>query len=79
VLNRGTAISIAMVSTTFEAFAGPNLLCMGRFATTIGVPGRRSIHFSSRPTLLPALYLAIRPDLLPWQSHEEQKTSDSVF
>ncbi len=36
---RGTAISIAMVSTTFGAFAGPNLVgVMGRFATFIGVP-----------------------------------------
>lgn len=36
---RGTAISIAMVSTTFGAFAGPNLVgVMGRFATIIGVP-----------------------------------------
>lgn len=36
---RATAISIAMVSTTFGAVAGPNLVdVMGRFATSIGVP-----------------------------------------
>lgn len=36
---RGTAISIVMVSTTFGAVAGPNLVdVMGRFATSIGVP-----------------------------------------
>lgn len=36
---RATAVSIAMVSTTFGAVAGPNLVdVMGRFATTIGVP-----------------------------------------
>ncbi len=36
---RATAISIAMVSTTFGAVAGPNLVeVMGRFATAIGVP-----------------------------------------
>jgi len=36
---RATAISIAMVSTTFGAVAGPNLVdVMGRFAMSIGVP-----------------------------------------
>ncbi|CAM3768026.1 MFS transporter [Aeromicrobium ponti] len=36
---RATAVSIAMVSTTFGAVAGPNLVdVMGRFATGIGVP-----------------------------------------
>lgn len=36
---RATAVSIAMVSTTFGAVAGPNLVdAMGRFAAAIGVP-----------------------------------------
>lgn len=36
---RATAISIAMVSTTFGAVAGPNLVdVMGEFAMSIGVP-----------------------------------------
>jgi MFS family permease len=36
---RATAISIAMVSTSFGGIAGPNLVdAMGRFATSIGVP-----------------------------------------
>lgn len=36
---RATAVSIAMVSTTFGAVAGPNLVePMGRFADTIGIP-----------------------------------------
>ncbi|MFO1444102.1 MFS transporter [Bacillus sp. Bva_UNVM-123] len=36
---RATAVSIAMVSTTFGAVAGPNLVeVMGRFAVSIGVP-----------------------------------------
>ncbi|CEH30827.1 MFS transporter [Aneurinibacillus migulanus] len=36
---RATAISIAMVSTTFGAVAGPNLVdVMGEFAISIGVP-----------------------------------------
>lgn len=36
---RATAVSIAMVSTTFGAVAGPNLVeVMGMYATSIGVP-----------------------------------------
>ncbi|RSD28809.1 MFS transporter [Mesobacillus subterraneus] len=36
---RATAISIAMVSTTFGAVAGPNLVeAMGEFALSVGVP-----------------------------------------
>lgn len=36
---RATAISIAMVSTTFGAVAGPNLVnVMGKFTESIGVP-----------------------------------------
>ncbi len=36
---RGKAVSIAMVSTTFGAVAGPNLVeVMGRFATSMGIP-----------------------------------------
>jgi MFS family permease len=36
---RATAVSIAMVSTTFGAVAGPNLVeAMGEFARSIGVP-----------------------------------------
>ena len=36
---RATAISIAMVSTTFGAVAGPNLVTpMGKFAISIGIP-----------------------------------------
>lgn len=36
---RATAVSIAMVSTTFGAVAGPNLVeVMGGFATSLGIP-----------------------------------------
>lgn len=36
---RGTAVSLAMVSTTFGAVAGPNLVdVMGEFAQSIGIP-----------------------------------------
>ncbi|ANU11820.1 hypothetical protein A1A1_11332 [Planococcus antarcticus DSM 14505] len=39
VKQRGTAISIALVSTTFGAFAGPNLIgVMGRVAESISIP-----------------------------------------
>src|SRR5699024_8287079 len=39
VKQRGTAVSIAMFSTTFGAVAGPNLVdVMGGFAVSIGVP-----------------------------------------
>lgn len=39
VTQRATAVSIAMVSTTFGAVAGPNLVdVMGRFAEGIGIP-----------------------------------------
>lgn len=37
--NRGTAVSIALVSTTFGAVAGPNTVGLtGRFARSIGIP-----------------------------------------
>ncbi|MCG7334621.1 MFS transporter [Sporosarcina sp. ACRSM] len=36
---RGTAVSLAMVSTTFGAVAGPNLVdVMGKYAQSIGIP-----------------------------------------
>ncbi len=39
VKQRGTAVSLAMVATTFGAVAGPNLVdVMGKFAESVGVP-----------------------------------------
>jgi len=35
---RGTALSVAMVSTTLGAVAGPNLVPLGRLAESIGIP-----------------------------------------
>jgi MFS family permease len=65
---RGTAISIAMVSTSLGAVAGPNLVdVMGRLATSIGVPALAG------PFILAALaytlaglvfFLFLRPDPL---------------
>lgn len=65
---RGTAISIAMVSTTFGAFAGPNLVeVMGRFAMTIGVPALAGPFILAAAAYLIAglvLLMFLRPDPL---------------
>lgn len=65
---RGTAISIAMVSTTFGAFAGPNLVeVMGRFAMTIGVPALAGPFILAAAAYLIAglvLLLFLKPDPL---------------
>ncbi|MBT2624164.1 MFS transporter [Bacillus sp. ISL-32] len=65
---RATAVSLAMVSTTFGAVAGPNLVgVMGQFAKSIGVP------YLSGPFILAAaafifagltLLIFLRPDPL---------------
>ncbi|MGG1663126.1 MFS transporter [Brevibacillus sp. NRS-1366] len=63
---RATAVSIAMVSTTFGAVAGPNLVeVMGRFATSIGVPALAGpfILGAAAFTLAGLVFLALlRPD-----------------
>lgn len=63
---RGTAISIAMVSTTFGAFAGPNLVdLMGDFALSIGVPALAGAFILSGAAFLFAglvIFLLLRPD-----------------
>lgn len=59
---RATAFSITMVSTTFGAVAGPNLVnVMGNFALSIGVPSLAG------PFILAAgvvLFIMLRPDQL---------------
>lgn len=78
---RATAISIAMVSTTLGAVAGPNLVeVMGQFASSIGLPAL------SGPFILAgaAYFLAglvilgfLRPDpLLVAKAIEKMQTSD---
>lgn len=65
---RGTAVSIAMVSTTFGAVAGPNLVeVMGRFATNIGIPPLSGPFILSAAAYILAgiiLLIFLRPDPL---------------
>ncbi|MEH6994985.1 MFS transporter [Neobacillus drentensis] len=65
---RATAISIAMVSTTFGAVAGPNLVdVMGRFAVKIGVPALSGPFILAGATYILAglvLLVLLRPDPL---------------
>ncbi|MEN1970091.1 MFS transporter [Lentibacillus sp. N15] len=63
---RGTAVSIAMVSTTFGAVAGPNLVdVMGNFAHSIGVPELAGPFILSAAAFILAglvLFVFLRPD-----------------
>lgn len=65
---RGTAVSIAMVSTTFGAVAGPNLVeVMGRFATSIGIPALAGPFILSAVAYILAGFvflILLRPDPL---------------
>lgn len=63
---RATAISIAMVSTTFGAVAGPNLVdVMGQFAMSIGVPALAGPFILAATAYILAglvLFALLRPD-----------------
>lgn len=63
---RGTAVSIAMVSTTLGAVAGPNLVePLGRLATTVGVPELAGPFLLAAVAYLAAgavLFSLLRPD-----------------
>ncbi|WP_233147214.1 MFS transporter [Paenibacillus selenitireducens] len=65
---RATAVSIAMVSTTFGAVAGPNLVnILGRFATSIGVPALAGPFILAAAAYILAglvLFTLLRPDPL---------------
>ncbi|MCR8845890.1 MFS transporter [Paenibacillus sp. SC116] len=65
---RATAISIAMVSTTFGAVAGPNLVgVMGEFALSIGVPALAGPFMLGAAAYILAglvLFIFLRPDPL---------------
>lgn len=65
---RATAVSIAMVSTTFGAIGGPNLVDeMGQFATSIGVPALAGPFILAAVAYLLAglvLLIFLRPDPL---------------
>ena len=63
---RGTAVSLAMFSTTFGAVAGPNLVeVMGDFALSIGVPALAGPFILSATAFIMAglfLFTFLRPD-----------------
>lgn len=63
---RATAVSIAMVSTTFGAVAGPNLVeAMGEFALSIGVPALSGPFILAAAAYIVAglvLLIFLRPD-----------------
>ncbi|AFH63196.1 MFS transporter [Paenibacillus caseinilyticus] len=63
---RAKAISVAMVSTTFGAVAGPNLVeVMGDFAASIGIPALAGPFILAAAAYLLAgfvLFLFLRPD-----------------
>ncbi|MBB6451777.1 MFS family permease [Salirhabdus euzebyi] len=63
---RATAVSIAMVFTTFGAFAGPNLVdVMGDFAVSINIPALAGAFILSGTAFLIAgliIFLLLRPD-----------------
>ncbi|WP_407944838.1 MFS transporter [Paenibacillus albiflavus] len=63
---RAKAISTAMVSTTFGAVAGPNLVdVMGKFATSIGVPALAGPFILGAAAFLLAglvFFIFLRPD-----------------
>lgn len=65
---RGTAVSVAMVATTFGAFAGPNLVgAMGSFAESIGVPALAGPFILAGAAYILAgivLFALLRPDPL---------------
>ncbi|MET3293071.1 UNVERIFIED_CONTAM: MFS family permease [Brevibacillus sp. OAP136] len=65
---RAKAVSVAMVSTTFGAVAGPNLVeVMGRFATSLGIPALAGPFILGAAAFLLAglvFLLFLRPDPL---------------
>ena len=78
---RATAVSVAMVSTTFGAVAGPNLVeVMGTFATSIGVPALAGpfILGAAAFTLAGLVFLIfLRPDpLIVAQAIAEAKRAE---
>jgi len=80
---RGTAISIAMVSTTLGAVAGPNLVgVMGDYATSIGIPALAGPFILAAVAYIIAglvLLLLLRPDPLTVARAfaEQQMTNDT--
>ncbi|WP_307258248.1 MFS transporter [Oikeobacillus pervagus] len=80
--NRATAVSITMVSTTFGAVAGPNLVnIMGDFALSIGVPELAGPFILSAAAFILAglvLQILLRPDPLVIAQMIEVNTQEHV-
>lgn len=78
---RGKAISIAMVSTTFGAFAGPNLVgVMGKLASSVGVPALAGPFILAAVAYIIAglvLLVLLRPDPLAVANAIADSQSDS--
>lgn len=79
---RATAVSIAMVSTTFGAVAGPNLVdTMGNFATAIGIPPLAGPFILAAAAYILAgliLLVFLRPDpLVVAQALEAERIKNS--
>ncbi|MFJ5770280.1 MFS transporter [Psychrobacillus sp. NPDC093180] len=83
---RGTAVSIAMVSTTIGAVAGPNLVeVMGSVAHSIGVPELAGPFILSAAAFISAgifLFIFLRPDpfkiALQINAHKENMETSEV-
>jgi len=79
---RAKAISIAMVSTTFGAVAGPNLVGpMGKFAVSIGVPALAGPFILSATAFILAglfLFIMLNPDPLLLAKIIESNKSQKV-
>ncbi|CAM4328173.1 MFS transporter [Lacicoccus alkaliphilus] len=80
---RGTAVSIAMFSTTFGAVAGPNLVdVMGRFARSLGIPELAGPFILAAAAFLIAglvLFIFLRPDpfLIALKLNEHRTVPDT--
>ena len=80
---RGTAVSIAMFSTTFGAVAGPNLVeVMGDFARAIGIPELAGPFILAAAAFLLAgvvLFIFLRPDpfLIALKLNEQNTAPDT--
>lgn len=84
VTKRGTAISLAMVATTFGAVAGPNLVGLtGDFAISVGLPALAGPFVLAAVAYLAAgvsLLSFLRPDpfLLARQIEDESKVEQPI-
>ncbi|AGK54415.1 putative permease [Bacillus sp. 1NLA3E] len=82
---RAKAISMAMVSTTFGAVAGPNLVdVMGEFAISIGVPALAGPFILAAAAYIVAglvLFILLRPDpfIVAKAISDAQRTSSNLL